>query len=175
MWSGSGARRHGSCTDLTMKTGMIKIGVISDTHGILDRKVVNLFAGVDHILHAGDIGAMSVLRDLERIAPVTAVSGNCDSGIGRKETEVVVLADFRFVLRHIFDVRSPGAEMRALLRREKPHAIIFGHTHTPCCERWGDVLLFNPGYAGDVCGQWRRSVGILHCDDLGIGAIHHDL
>ena len=158
-----------------MNTGRITVGVISDTHGILDRKVAKIFAGVDHILHAGDIGTASVLRELERIAPVTAVSGNCDCGLEPEETEVVVLGGFKFVLRHIYDVRSPGAELRDLLRREKPHAIVFGHTHAPCNERWGDVLLFNPGSAGESRNRGRRSVGILHCDDLGIGATHIDL
>lgn len=158
-----------------IQTGMITIGVISDTHGILDRKVARLFAGVDHILHAGDIGTASVLRDLERIAPVTAVEGNCDCGLGREETEVVVLGGFKFVLRHIYNVRSPGAEMRELIHREKPHAIVFGHTHAPCSERRGKVLLFNPGSAAEGRGQRGRSVGILRCDELGIGATHIDL
>jgi hypothetical protein len=154
---------------------VISIGVISDTHGVLDRKVAELFAGVDHILHAGDIGTDSVLRDLERIAPVTAVEGNCDCGLGPGEVEVLVLGGFKFVLRHIFDARSPGAEMRELLRREKPHAIVFGHTHVPCFERRGDVILFNPGYAGRQRFKLPRTVGILRCDDLGISAQHLDL
>jgi len=57
------------------KDNMITIGVISDTHGLLDRKVAKLFVGVDHILHAGDIGTGSVLRQLEEVAPVSASSG----------------------------------------------------------------------------------------------------
>jgi hypothetical protein len=154
---------------------MITVGVISDTHGILDSKVVNLFTGVDHILHAGDIGTDSVLRGLERIAPVTAVEGNCDCNLGRGETEVLELGGFKFVLRHIFDARSPGSEMRELLRREKPHAVVFGHTHVPCFERWGDVILFNPGYAGRQRFKLPRSVGILRCDELGISAQHLEL
>jgi len=158
-----------------MNTYKFKIGVISDTHGILDRKVAKLFAGVDHILHAGDIGTASVLRDLERIAPVTAVEGNCDCGLDREETEVVVLGGFKFLLRHILDVRSAGVELSNLLRREKPHAIVFGHTHAPCLKRRGNVLLFNPGSAGEGRGRGRRSVGILRCDELGIAATHMDL
>jgi len=67
------------------------IGVISDTHGYVDPRVIDLFAGVDHILHAGDIGPPSVVMQLERIAPVTAVRGNCDLGDDFRETEVVVL------------------------------------------------------------------------------------
>lgn len=154
---------------------MFTIGVISDTHGILDRKVLKLFAGVDHVFHAGDIGAASVLQELETIAPVTAVSGNCDCGLGREETEVVVLGGFKFVLRHIFDARSPGADMRDLVRLEKPHVIVFGHTHAPCFDRWGDVLIFNPGYAGRQRFKLPRSIAILHCDEKGIRAEHIDL
>lgn len=86
-----------------IQTGMITVGVISDTHGLLDRKVVKLFAKVDHILHAGDIGTESVLRDLETIAPVTAVSGNCDCGLSAGEIEVVELGTFKFVLRRLPD------------------------------------------------------------------------
>ena len=76
---------------------MVTIGVIWNTHGRLDRKIVRLFAGVDHILHAGDVGDKNVLRDLERIAPLTAVAGNCDWGIDREETEVLVLGSLTFL------------------------------------------------------------------------------
>jgi len=154
---------------------MITIGVISDTHGVLDRKVAELFAGVDHILHAGDIGTDTLLHGLERIAPVTAVEGNCDCNLDRREVEVLVLGGFKFVLRHIFDANSPGVEMKDLLRREKPHAIVFGHTHVRCFGRLGDVILFNPGYAGRQRFKLPRSVGILRCDELGISAQHLDL
>ncbi len=154
---------------------MITIGVISDTHGILDQKVAKLFDGVDHILHAGDIGSADVLRSLEKIAPVTAVEGNCDCNLGVGKVEVLELGGFKFVLRHIFDVRSPDTEIRDLLRREKPHAVVFGHTHVPYFERWGDMVLFNPGYAGRQRFKLPRSVGILRCDELGISAQHLDL
>ena len=76
------------------------------------------------------------------------------------------------MLRHIFDARSPGAEMKELLRREKPHAVVFGHTHVPCFERWGEVILFNPGYAGRQRFKLPRSVGILRCDGSGVSATH---
>jgi putative phosphoesterase len=154
---------------------MSVIGVISDTHGYLDPKVLTLFAGVDHILHAGDVGPKSVLKELEKIAPVTAVSGNCDSWDDPREIEVIVLGEFTFLLRHDVDMRSPGDELRVLLRREKPDVIVFGHTHKPCFERWGEAILFNPGYAGRDELRLRRSVGILHCDEMGIGATHHNL
>ena len=62
-----------------------RIGLIADTHGTLDPDVLDLFRGVDHIVHAGDVGKRSVLRRLEKIAPVTAVAGNTDSGKLAKE------------------------------------------------------------------------------------------
>lgn len=78
-----------------------------------------------------------MLRGLEEIAPVTSVEGYCDCNLAVRETEVLNLGVFSFVLRHVFDARSPGAEMREPLRREKPHAVIFGPMHAPYFERWG--------------------------------------
>jgi len=148
------------------------IGVISDTHGYVDPRVLDLFAGVDHILHAGDIGPPSVVMQLERIAPVTAVRGNCDLGDGFRETEVVVLGGRRFVVRHEVDVRCTEGELDTLLRRARPDVVVFGHTHRPCIERVGNVLLFNPGYGGKQRFSLPRSVGILRCDGSGISAEH---
>jgi hypothetical protein len=151
---------------------MTTIGVISDTHGYVDPRVFELFAGVDHILHAGDIGPPGVVLQLEKIAPVTAVRGNCDLEEAFRETEVVVLGDWKFVVRHAVDVRGAGEELRPLMLREKPDVIVFGHTHRPCIERWGEVLLFNPGYAGKQRFHLPRSVGVLRCDGSGVSATH---
>ena len=154
---------------------MIRIGVISDTHGYLDPKVCALFAGVDHILHAGDIGPASLLVELGRIAPVTAVAGNCDSIAGLRETEVVALGGHTFVLRHIVDVRSPGAALRTMLRTAAPDVVVFGHSHKRWLETRDGVLFFNPGCGGRRGFAPERSVGILHCDADGIRAAHHEL
>ena len=151
---------------------MTTIGVISDTHGYVDPRVIELFAGVDHILHAGDIGPPSVVMQLERIAPVTAVRGNCDLGDGFRETEVVVLGGRRFVVRHEVDVRCTDGELDTLLHRSRPDVVVFGHTHRPCIERMGSVLLFNPGYGGKQRFSLPRSVGILRCDEAGVSAAH---
>ena len=85
----------------------MKIGVISDTHDHLDPKIFELFAGVDHILHGGDIGMPAIIMDLEAIAPVTAVLGNNDSSSKFRETETVLLAGRKFLIHHIVDVRAP--------------------------------------------------------------------
>ncbi|MCL4789843.1 MAG: metallophosphoesterase family protein, partial [Verrucomicrobia bacterium] len=79
----------------------MKIGVISDTHGFLDPKVSKLFAGVDHILHGGDVGPYTLLAELAAIAPVTAVLGNTDTWLQLKLTEFVELGGRRFLVHHI--------------------------------------------------------------------------
>ena len=81
----------------------MKIGVISDTHNYLDPKVLPILAGVAHVFHGGDIGEPWLLRELEKIAPVTAVSGNCDSESSYQETQVIELAGRKFMVHHIVD------------------------------------------------------------------------
>ena len=139
------------------------IGVISDTHGYLDPKIAEIFDGVNHILHGGDIGLPWVILELEQIAPVTAVLGNTDSGLHFKETELVLLANRKFLLHHIVDLRSPTDPIHRRITREAPHAIVFGHTHKPFCETRGGRLYFNPGYAGKQRFSLPRSVGLIHC------------
>ena len=84
----------------------MKIGVISDTHGWLDPKLFRLFAGVEHILHAGDIGSDGIAVGLEAVAPVTAVLGNTDSSPIFRLTEVVALAGRKFLVHHIVNPRA---------------------------------------------------------------------
>jgi len=143
----------------------MKIGIISDTHNFLDPKVPQLFAGVDHILHAGDIGLPWLILELEAIAPVTAVLGNTDdSRLSFKEAETIELADRKFLVHHIVDPRAPSEQLQARLARERPHVVVFGHTHKPFCETINATLYFNPGYAGKSRFGMERSVAILHCD-----------
>jgi hypothetical protein len=147
----------------------MKIGVISDTHDYLDPKVPALFSGVDHILHAGDIGLPWLILQLENIAPVTAIVGNTDVGLGNfKETEVVQLDGRKFLMHHIVDPRSPVPAIQRRIVRENPDVIIFGHTHKPFCENVGRALYFNPGYAGKTRFGLPRTIAILHCDEKGI-------
>jgi hypothetical protein len=149
-----------------------KIGVISDTHDYLDPRVLDLFAGVDHILHAGDIGLPWLLLQLEGIAPVTAVIGNCDSGIEYKETESLVLSNRKFMVHHIVDVQNPSETLSRALKRHQPEIVIFGHTHKPFSQQIGNILYFNPGYAGKPRLNMPRSVAILECSENGIRRIH---
>ncbi len=147
----------------------MKIAIISDTHNYLDPRIPPLFAGVDHILHAGDIGKPAILLALEQIAPVTAVGGNTDDpGFNYRETEVVQLGGRTFLLRHIVDPCAPGSSLRARLARHHPDVVVFGHTHKPFCQDIGGVLFFNPGYAGRQRFLTKRSVAILRCEGSGL-------
>lgn len=124
----------------------MRVGVLSDTHGLLRNEIYGAFDGVDRIVHAGDIGDPAILTELEVIAPVTAVSGNVDGGAladeARLELEGARLA---IVHGHRF-----GAPEVADLLAAYPDAdvIIYGHTHKPLCERHGRRLVLNPGSAG---------------------------
>jgi putative phosphoesterase len=146
----------------------LRIGVISDTHGFLDPKVGRLFAGVGHILHAGDIGPQSLLLELEAIAPVTAVLGNTDTWLNLGLTESIVLDGRKFLVHHIVDPRGLGDDLKARIASEQTDVVVFGHTHRSFCEVIGGVLFLNPGCAGKQRSEHERSVAILQCDEDGI-------
>jgi uncharacterized protein len=150
---------------------MPRIGVISDTHNYLDPRIPNLFAGVDHILHAGDIGLPAIILQLGQIAPVTAVLGNTDdAGFHNKQTEVVEVAGRRFLVQHIVNPQSLVDPIKARVARERLDVVVFGHTHKPFCQTIGGVLFFNPGYAGKSRFGLGRSVAILDCGENGVRA-----
>jgi len=154
---------------------MITIGVISDTHGYLDEKIPELFAGVDHILHAGDIGLPWLILKLEEIAPVTAVLGNNDVGMDFKETEIIELAGRKFLINHIVDMAAPDDAINRRIIRENPDVVVFGHSHKRWCQTINQTLYFNPGYAGKPRFKLPRSVAILNCDSTNITADYFDL
>ena len=154
----------------------MKIGVIADTHNFLDPTIRERFAGVDHILHAGDIGLPWILRELERVAPVTAVSGNTDdAALGYVPVKTVELAGRKFLIQHIVRPQDLDKNLRQRLARERPDVVVFGHTHQRFCESRNGVLYFNPGYAGQPKAGTERSVAILHCDEQGIHAEYFEL
>ena len=150
----------------------MKIGVISDTHNYFDPRIPGIFAGVDHILHAGDIGLPWVILELEQIAPVTAVLGNNDEGLSYRETETVKLGRRKFLVHHVVNPHAPADKIKDRIARERPDAVVFGHTHKPFCETIGGILFVNPGYAGKPKFGGERSVAILHCDEKEIRAEH---
>jgi putative phosphoesterase len=149
----------------------MRIGVISDTHGFLDPTIPKLFEGVDHILHAGDIGGPIIILELQQIAPVTAVGGNTDDpGYHYKQTQAVELAGRKFLVHHIVNPHSPPEAITERFARARLDAVIFGHTHKPFCQTIGSTLYLNPGYAGKSRFRLERSVVLLHCGEPGIRA-----
>jgi putative phosphoesterase len=149
----------------------MKIGVLSDTHNFLDPKIPELFAGVSHILHAGDIGLPWILTELEAVAPVTAVGGNTDDLAWRyAPAKTVELAGRKFFVQHIVQPQAPGEDLQQQLAHERPDAVVFGHTHKRFCETLGGVLYFNPGYAGRPKFGTERSAAIFHCHGKAIRA-----
>ncbi len=153
----------------------MRIGVISDTHGLFDRSIIDHFAGVEHILHAGDIGPGDVLTQLERIAPVTAVSGNVDgfdaSGIPVEQT--IELAGHRIAIYHrLYEGGRLTREGKEMLERILPTLCVYGHTHQPKAEWRDGMLLFNPGSAGPKRFRLPRAVGILLFQNGSIDTRH---
>jgi uncharacterized protein len=142
----------------------MRIGVISDTHGLLRPEVFDAFAGVDHILHAGDIGGEDLLIELRAVAPLTACAGNVDGfACGEaSETARVTLEGVRFYLTHILDrPRAPRPEVRGDLAREPADVVVFGHSHLPHDEQLGGVRYFNPASAGPRRFDYPVSVGLI--------------
>ena len=137
--------------------------MIADTHGLFDPAIKRHFRGVDHILHAGDIGDRSVIEKLEQIAPVTAVSGNVDDDLRGFPSEAVIkLAGLRIAIRHIlYEGGKLTKDGRAFLEREQPYICAFGHTHQSKSDWHGSTLLFNPGSAGPKRFTLPRGLGIL--------------
>lgn len=150
---------------------MTRIGVISDTHDFFDPKIRELFQGVDHIVHGGDIGLPWIILQLEELAPVTAVLGNTDeTGISYKETELVQIGTRKFLVHHVVDPKNLTDKLKRKLIRENPDVVIFGHTHKPFCETIGNTLFLNPGYAGRQRFELPRTLAILTCDEQGMTA-----
>lgn len=123
----------------------MRVGVISDTHGLLRPEAEALLDGVDHILHAGDIGAPGILPRLADIAPLTAIRGNVDTAVwalGLPEQVGVTLAGHPVLMLH--DLKDLTVDPAA----ERMSMIVFGHSHRPSIEAIEGVLYLNPGSAG---------------------------
>jgi uncharacterized protein len=145
----------------------MRLGVIADTHGLLRPEVFDLFGQVDHILHAGDVGPLELLVELEALAPVTAVYGNTDGFEVRARLPQVArveLDGFRLVVTHGDQFGSPTPEK---VQQAFPDAeiLIFGHTHRPLLTLVDVVVtVMNPGGAGPRRFDLPPSVGILELE-----------
>ncbi len=142
------------------------IGLVSDTHGRVRPELVDVFAGVERIVHAGDVGDRAVLRALAAIAPVEAVSGNVDDrddpALPRARTLPVGGLTLR--VSHGDELGSPTPE--ALLARYGGDILVFGHTHRAVLFRAPDGrVVVNPGAAGPARFNLKPSVAILEVAD----------
>lgn len=140
----------------------MKIGILSDTHGLLRPEAVARLDGVDHILHAGDIGRPEVIEALRRLAPVTAVRGNVDRepwAAAYPKTARLTLAGRTILLLHdratlALDPAAAGIEI-----------VVSGHSHQPKVETRDGVLYLNPGSAGPR--RFRLPVALATLDLAG--------
>jgi putative phosphoesterase len=136
----------------------MRIGIISDTHGMLRPAAIEALRGVEHILHAGDVGDPAILDELRKLAPVTAISGNIDVGGAcgyLPPTEVVTLDGHTFYMLHdrqALDLDPVAAGFSA---------VISGHSHKPLIEWRKGVLFMNPGSAGPRRFSLPISLGLL--------------
>jgi len=123
----------------------LRIGIISDTHGLLRPEALAALRGSDYIIHAGDVGDAAILSELAEIAPVTAIRGNLDHGAWSRKlptTDVLEVQGISiYVLHHLaeLDLKPEAAGFAA---------VIYGHSHVPKQELKNGVLYFNPGSAG---------------------------
>ena len=143
----------------------MRIGVVSDTHGLLRPEVSRALADVDHILHAGDMGDPTILTALRTVAPTTAIRGNVDaSGVCAQlpATEAVELAGYLFYLVHSIhdldlDPKAAGIS-----------AVVSGHSHQASIETRNGILYLNPGSCGPRRFSLPVTLAILTVDDAGL-------
>ena len=124
---------------------MLRVGLISDTHGLLRPEAKTFLRGCDHIVHGGDIGSQEVLQELTAIAPVTAVRGNNDKGSWAKTLPTAELVKFEELLVYVVhDLTQLDIEPQAA----GVNVVVSGHSHQPLIQRRNGVLYVNPGSAG---------------------------
>lgn len=143
----------------------MRIGVVSDTHGLLRPEVLSLLAGVEHILHAGDVGDISILQRLAAIAPVTAIRGNVDTAgpcSALSATDLLEIGGVMIYLVHSvrdLDIKPEAAGVRV---------VVSGHSHAPSLEERNGVMYLNPGSIGPRRFRLPVSMAMLQ---IGEGAV----
>jgi putative phosphoesterase len=152
----------------------MRIGVISDTHGLLRPEALKALQGAEHILHAGDVGDPAILHLLQAIAPVTAIRGNIDEDGPCGDlppTEVVELSGRSIFMLHDLQQLDLNPEAAGIA------AVVFGHSHKPLIEWRRGVLFLNPGSAGPRRFQLPVSVAWLNIatDELRARIVHLDV
>jgi len=147
----------------------VRIGVISDTHGLLRPEAIAALHGSDRILHAGDVGDPRILDRLGALAPVTVVRGNVDRGpwaLALPETELVEIEGLSIYLIHDLGQLDLKPEAAGI------SVVIYGHSHQPKIEEKNGVLFFNPGSAGPRRFRLPVSIGML---EINAGNIQEQL
>jgi hypothetical protein len=141
---------------------MVRIGLVSDTHGLFRPELVDAFAGVDRILHAGDVGE-GVLAALGALAPVMAVAGNTDFDDPRLMPAIdLALEGVTIHVSHGHELGQPRPE--SLVARYSAKVVVYGHTHEALVQRLDGRLVVNPGAAGPARFKVRPSVARLTID-----------
>ena len=140
---------------------ILRIGLIADTHGVVHERVPALFANVDRIIHAGDVGGSHVLDALRALAPLTYVDGNNDNATGEDVLRFEV-GGLRVLLTHILPRPSkPAKRVLASLRTTPADLVVYGHSHLPHNEQRDGVTYINPASAGPRRFDYPTSVGYL--------------
>jgi hypothetical protein len=142
----------------------MRVGVVSDTHGLLRPEAVAALKGVERILHLGDVGKFAVIEELRKIAPVTAVRGNVDREgpcSELPETDVVMLGGRYVYLLHDLN------ELHLNPAAAKFAAVLSGHSHVANHVTRRGVLYFNPGSCGPRRFELHPTVGILTVSEDG--------
>jgi putative phosphoesterase len=150
---------------------VIRLGLISDTHGLLRPSVHEVFTGVSLILHAGDVGGDEILDELAMIAPVQAVFGNTDEPKNPRLPAAIdiTIGGVRIHVSHGHELGVPKPEK--LLARYAADVIVYGHTHVQLITRVDDRLVVNPGAAGPARFDLVPSVAILEIRDGSADAL----
>ncbi|MFI8982148.1 metallophosphoesterase family protein [Ectopseudomonas khazarica] len=139
----------------------MRIGLIADTHNLLRPEALAALQGVDHLLHAGDIGGPHILAELERIAPLSVVRGNNDQDAWADTIADQLTLDFGGVRLHMLhDLKQLDIDPA----EQGIDVVIAGHSHKPLHEERDGVLYLNPGSAGPRRFKLPIGVGILHIE-----------
>ncbi len=164
----------------------MKVGLVSDTHGWFDPRLCNKLAGVDRIVHAGDVGSLDVLDELSLIAPVVAVKGNIDpESLGLPLSMKFCCGGIQIEVLHALP--EPQAWLEGVARRVRvsdsdrirrdrflssfhpsTRVVVFGHTHQPCLARLGNKLFINPGSAGKKRFRLPRCCAMMTLSVRGV-------
>lgn len=153
-------------------SALVRIGLISDTHNLVRPEALAHLAGVDAIVHAGDICAPDVLGALSRIAPVTAVRGNNDRGAWADPLPALAtLTMAGIAISIVHDL----ADLRIDTEAARPDVVVSGHSHKPSISTRDGILYVNPGSAGPRRFKLPVSVGMLLIEGSRVEAHLHTL